>query len=394
MPLQRYYPREILTPPDQCGEERPACHNCVDRETECAYGLAQPRVQFSSSQTSPVTGSRHPSQLSTRGQHLPLRTAGGTDLAADSTITRMEEFQLLLYYMNHTVETMSNGSDVDVWRKAVPEQAVHHEFLMDGLLALSALHFASNHLDVRWRYVEFASRYQASALRKYTKALQGVTESNGHALFAYAIITMILALAFTTMHKDTTSNPIDDLVSFFRLLQGVGTVNRVSGAHLKEGPFQALWDLEPADKKVELQPDIATALKKLEQRAKTFPEQDYPDRRQVYLSSIKRLDHVFRCLETSKNLRHIMAWPAQVESDLLAYLRDGDPMARLIFLHYGVLLLRAHDRWWARDFGSRLTKDLAASLCALGPEWALSTEWARACVASLANGTSAVHVRK
>lgn len=156
----------------------------------------------------------------------------------------MEEFQLLVYYMNHTVETMSNGSDVDVWRKAVPEQAAHHEFLMDGLLALSALHFAFNHLDVRWRYVEFASRYQASALRKYTKALQGVTESNGHALFAYAIITMIPALAFTTIHKDMTSNPIDDSISFFRLLQGVGTVDRMSGVHLKEGPFQALWDLD------------------------------------------------------------------------------------------------------------------------------------------------------
>jgi hypothetical protein len=86
---------------------------------------------------------------------------------------------------------------------------------MDGLLTLAALHFASNHPAARWRYVEYASRYQASALRKYTVALQIVTESNSHALFAYATITMILAVAFAIVHKKgTSSTSTDDMISF------------------------------------------------------------------------------------------------------------------------------------------------------------------------------------
>ena len=204
---------------------------------------------------------------------------------------------------------MSNGPDVDVWRKAIPEEASHHEFLMDGLLALAALHSASNHLAARWRYVEFASRYQASALRKYTMALQTVTGSNSHALFAYAIVTMILALAFTTVHRDgTISTSIDDMIAFFRLLQGIGAVNHVSGAHLSKGPFSALWDLEPGeDESVELRIDVAIALGALVHRAENYTEQESTDRGQVYLSSIERLEHVFRRLETSQNLRHIVA---------------------------------------------------------------------------------------
>ncbi|KAF3041713.1 hypothetical protein E8E12_006707 [Didymella heteroderae] len=299
--------------------------------------------------------------------------------------------ELLFYYMNSTVETMSNGPDVDVWRKAIPEEASRHEFLMDGLLGLAALHFASNHPAARWKYVEYASRYQASALRKYAFALQSVTESNSHAVFAYAIITMILALAFATVHRDgTSSTSIDDMISFFRLLQGIGAVNHVSGANLSKGPFSALWDLEHGeDQNVELRSGVATALDALMQRAQRYANEESSGRSQVYLSSIERLEHVFRRLETSQNLRHIMAWPSGVKSDLLEYMLDGDPMARLIFLHYGVLLVHAHDRWWAKGFGMRLTEDLAASLCALSPDWASSTEWARTCAKSRAEQAGA-----
>lgn len=67
-----------------------------------------------------------------------------------------------------------------------------------------------------------------------------------------------------------------------------------------------------------------------------------------------------------------------VEGNLLQYLVDGGPMARSNFFHYGLLLLYAHVLWRARGFGKCLVKDVAASLCALNPDWAASTEWAEA----------------
>lgn len=307
----------------------------------------------------------------------------------------MEELRLVFFYMNYTIETVSNGDDVGVWRDAIPKEASHHLFLMDGLLALSALHFATTQIYAHTRYVGIASHYQGSALRKYTNALHSVTEDNGNALFAYAIITMILALAFTTIHEGTTcTTSTEDMITFSRLLHGIGTVNRVSRAHIRKGPFLALYDFERAeDARSELQPDVANALTELVQRAEKIAQQQYPSRRQVYLSSIEQLDRVFRRPRTSQDLRHIIAWPAVVESNLLQYLDDGDAMAQLIFLHYGVLLLRVHDRWWGRNLGLRLIEDLAASLCALGPDWDSSVKWARACAASVvASVASTIHV--
>jgi hypothetical protein len=85
-----------------------------------------------------------------------------------------------------------------------------------------------------------------------------------------------------------------------------------------------------------------------------------------------------------------MAWLSGVQSNLLEYhLLDDDPVARLIFLHYGVLLLHAHDRWWAKGFGVRLVKDLATSLRMLSSDWAVPTEWAEACATSLVEKSSA-----
>jgi hypothetical protein len=287
--------------------------------------------------------------------------------------------------MNTTAETISNGSDVEVWRKAIPEEASRHEFLMDGLLAISSLNFASEHPEVRWRYIEFAGRYQESGLRKYTQALQQVTEDNSHSLFAYAIVTMILALAFTTMHEESTRpSSVDDMTSFFRLLQGVGAINLASRTCLKEGPFQAMWNLNPMEGEiVDLRPDAANALGQLQQRAEKLAALESPEKSRIYLTSIERLDHVFRHVETSQNLRHIMAWPAMVSKELLEYLRSGDPMAQLIFLHYGVLLLRAHDRWWGRGFGLRFIVELATSLSSIDTDWASATEWPKSCATSM-----------
>lgn len=295
----------------------------------------------------------------------------------------MEELQLLVHYMNATAKTLSIKSDLEVWTKVVPEEASQHDFLMDGLLALSALHFASSDPTGRWRHVEYASHYQASALRKYTLALQSVTERNSHAIFAHSIVTMILALAFTTTHTNAmTVTPVDELTSFFGLLRGVGFVNNVSRTHLREGPFQALWTSDfPQEGKLQLWPDVANAMEELMRQTERVITAENSDRQQVYLSSIERLDCIFKRLRTSHILRDIIAWPALVDRELLDYLRDRDPIAHLIFLYYGVLLLRAHGRWWGRGFGSRLIEHIATSLCVMSGDFSMSVEWARKCAA-------------
>ena len=71
--------------------------------------------------------------------------------------------------------------------------------------------------------------------------------------------------------------------------------------------------------------------------------------------------------------------------DFLAKLKDGEPMALLILLHWGVLLETLSELWWAKNAGKRLVEDVAvllekvaySSSSGCGPKWADAVGWAR-----------------
>lgn len=250
---------------------------------------------------------------------------------------------------------------------------------MDGLLALSSLHFAFEHPDLRARYVEIAIHYQNSGLRKYTEATRHITKTNSHAIFAYSVITFIMSLAFATVGQDLfESSYTDSIASSFELLQGVGAVDGVTSEYIQDGYFKVLWRPDPSDEHPpKSRADAEAALSKLRQRAHDIAKYLEPGRLEIYLSSIERLEVAIRLNKKATFLRYIMAWPAMIDKGLVGFFKRGDPMTRLIILHYGVLLIDIQELWWGRDYGVRLVEELIASISTINPEWIPWTEWAR-----------------
>jgi hypothetical protein len=249
---------------------------------------------------------------------------------------------------------------------------------MDGLLALSALHMAVKHPESRQKYTAIALNYQNEGLRRYTNALTHVTRDNGHALFAYAVIIPVLALAFPSADPQTdASDCYKSLASMCELLQGVGVVNRTIGDSLRFGKFEPLFLEFPTLFGTKgANPDAASAMSKLRERAGIVAKYVRQDKLPVYNSGIEGLELVFESVAKSNHIGPIMAWPTMVQKQLLDFFKEEDPMAQLIFLHYGVLLLYVHDRWWGRNIGTKLIHGLTASLSNIDPEWASWTSWA------------------
>jgi hypothetical protein len=76
-------------------------------------------------------------------------------------------------------------------------------------------------------------------------------------------------------------------------------------------------------------------------------------------------------------LGHIIGWPTTVGEKLLELFKEGDPMAQLIFVYYGGLLLYTRDRWWGSNTGYRLINSLSRSVSEKNPDWVDLTQWAR-----------------
>jgi hypothetical protein len=241
---------------------------------------------------------------------------------------------------------------------------------MDGILALSALHFAHENVDSRWEYTELAIHYQNSALRRYQSTLKSITDSNRGAMFAFSILLNILALAFPNVDpKPALSSYTASVITLMELLRGIGLVLRPDDS-IRHGKFEALFRPFLREQPPPVPSDeITNALSALRNRADNIKDPDDEARHKAYLSGIESLEISFGFMRTSNHLSHVIAWPTMVAKELLQLYKQGDPMARLIFIHYGVLLLHTRDRWWGINTGACLVENLARDMCVKNPEW-------------------------
>jgi hypothetical protein len=290
----------------------------------------------------------------------------------------------MMYYTTSTYETVAHDeTDINVWRKVVPEEAVLHDFLMDGLLALSAFHFASQNPNLQWQYTEIGIQYQSSGLQKYRYALERVTDDNSAALFAFSMIINVLALALPNVYPgSTTSSHAEGLMSMLDLVRGVGLMyhdNEMRNIASRRADFSGLFQSVYRDTQdFTLREDVVHALQKLRERADSIAEFVGSQQKRAYTAGISSLEEAFKRTCAARHIGSAIAWPGTMHDDeLLKLYKDNDPMAQFIFLHYAVLLLYAQDRWWGRDTGIKLVEHLSSALHDIDPAWMNWTQWAR-----------------
>lgn len=120
---------------------------------------------------------------------------------------------------------LSNPSKPDtlrLWQDHLVKLAFKHDFLMRGILAVAAYHYAYDRPDRRDEYALIASRHQSLALSSFQEALQRVDESNCHALFGFSCLIIIMTFASSTKSKSTDFNT--DVLQWFHLLRGAKIV--------------------------------------------------------------------------------------------------------------------------------------------------------------------------
>ncbi|KAH7090303.1 hypothetical protein FB567DRAFT_626303 [Paraphoma chrysanthemicola] len=360
----------------KCGEEVPICRNCNNRRVQCIYKSSHAQIEYVSNGSSPDIRSQAP----TPGPSAACFCGHVCPNASPTNVTRTEELHLYAHYISSASCTMSNGSnDLRIWQNVIPEEAVQHEFLVDGLLSLSSLHFAEQNPASRLHYTEIAMIYQNSALNGYKKTLNNISSKNRGAIFAFSVLLNVLVIAFPNVCPTSAdSSHEESVVLLIELLQGLQIILQTPNVFQEElakyEPFvsryrRATEPLKPGG-------HVANALSSL--RARADCHADNIERHTAYLSGIESLEVAFRSIQNDPEyLGHILGWPVTVRAKLLVLFKQRDPMAILIFIHYGVLLLHARHRWWAKNTGICLIESLAQYVTSNHPDWTGTTQWAR-----------------
>ncbi|KEY71325.1 hypothetical protein S7711_05916 [Stachybotrys chartarum IBT 7711] len=371
----------------KCDEQRPICGNCSFGLRNCSYQ----HPQSSTSTQHPTAtatldlgfSSSPPHEFACQPNQLPLPAISNAVRDPDRD-RRREELYLMHYYSTFTVHTLKNNgqdNELRLWQIDFPREALKHEYLMDGLLMITSLHLAHAEPSNRDKHKATAMRYQSAGLVGFREALANMDAENLSAVFLFA--TLVVLAAFTLPPATThgaSATATDRLISIIELLRGVPLVigpfwERVDLGIIKP-VFQAFENPSPSSESTPTS-DYTRATPILRERVDHIGKYVGPERCRVYHSAINHLDKSFRESEAHDTMAHIVAWPLTVGSELATLLQQADPMAQLIWIHYGVLFLHVQDRWWANGFGSSLVQDLSEAVRSVDEDWYTLTQWAR-----------------
>lgn len=324
----------------------------------------------SSSTTSPASST--PSSLPHSPSLAGSPSSGKLDIA---------DLELLHHYMTWTYKTLPSGATTDqheIWQTRVVQLGFQHEFLLRGILAVSALHLAYMVPTRRETLALHASTHQSEAIQLFHKALDHVNTSNCVALFAFSCIIVVLTFAAPKPSTDNNTGIQKEILDWFHMVRGCNSVlqtqwETVSQSFLapllKKGMMHETAPSHSVRDTVHI-----TGLLRL---CSTDSLSQDTEAANVYALTIHELLNSFTQVTILVERKQdfvpvIFVWPITIPQAYLIYLGERRPEAMVILAHYAALLRRVDDQWYMEGWAKYLVKQIDS---ALGEEWKTWLAW-------------------
>lgn len=244
----------------------------------------------------------------------------------------------------------------DIFQLHIPRLAFKYEFLLRGLLSVSALHLSYLNPILKAEYDLKASTHQDKALASFQEVLPLVDESNCHALFAFSCL--LLPIAFATSSRDLASQePRTDLFDWIYLLRGGHSILLLRREAIKNGVFEPM--LVNMSYNEVSDPFVFTDAKRIADLFKLCHQMDDEEMSQACTLAVHTLLSTFiQAAQLRKRGEGFvipsLVWPVHLSPKFLDLLSERKAEALIILAHYCVLMdWGAHaDTWflegWAR----------------------------------------------
>ncbi|KAJ5717388.1 hypothetical protein N7488_003034 [Penicillium malachiteum] len=358
----------------KCDEVLPKCSLCKRRKLECNYPPDPDNPDSPSTRDGSETGARTP----------------GSDRSMQ---TRMVEMRLWHQYLTSTYLGLSrDGLSAHHLSMTIPQMAIAHPYLLDSILALTALHLASVETGNSQTWLEEAMRYQSQTCAGLSKVIPEITqEQYGPALVA-SVFIMLYAQGFPVISPDTSAvDGLEKVMEVRRLISGcamlfkeiteLGIEGELEGwlsspdteEILDSRSHNAFAPVEDNEKLFDLHKKIMSSLDQLGSTIKgdTSPNQT------IFKSTWQFLHQAIEPWPKIGGHGGVIAWPLFVTDEFISLVRDGDWLARILFLHYASAMRLMCNRWYVRDWGRRLVLATVQPLEEIPAMWIDTISWMR-----------------
>ena len=148
------------------------------------------------------------------------------------------DLELLHNYCTATCFTLhSDPVQRRLWQINVVQTAFSFEFVMRGVLALSALHLAHLHLEKKDFHISLAREHNQTSLHEPMTILPNITPENCNGLYIFSILTAFYAIASPRMPEDFLIVEETGIAPWLMMVRGTTTISDSSKQTLDSGPF-------------------------------------------------------------------------------------------------------------------------------------------------------------
>lgn len=247
-----------------------------------------------------------------------------------------------------------------VWRVEVPRIAFSYEFVMHGILALSALHLAQ-YSDQKAFYISQGLALHQSGLRVATTMLPHVNKDNCAALWIFNAITCLVSLASPRRREDILLVGQNSIAEWLQLLRGTQSMIQISEAHLSAGPLSTMFlaGRQRSAMRERHANDPSPEATQLERLTRQITDSTTnPAHLKDYLHAIKELRASFNVAYAPNfhtyESADVFVWLFHITDAYLALLTQRTPESLVIFAHFCVVLKRFDSTWYISGWSNHL----------------------------------------
>ncbi|KAL4901097.1 hypothetical protein BDW74DRAFT_187937 [Aspergillus multicolor] len=349
----------------KCDERQPICSNCAAAERACGYGSRSlrtvppvlPRARAHSALRSSILSSASPE--SPAGDSSPTPST-----KQPVNLLHIELFHNLYTKIRPTFDPNRSipwlGDDMDF--------SMMTPYLMNELLAFSALHLSTKCPNQRAYFRYHAAELQTNALSLFKASSANVTKENCVPIFVFAAALGIHMLADTLIYREgDLPDFLDRYVHFFRVYHGVRTIVGKAADVIPDTP------LGPA---FEMGKELYRFTGSLGPTCESLLDMIYTaklgkDVTAIYKQAIESLQSCLNVIEKWNSERHVginavTTWPILMDIQFGEFLAQRRPEALVILAHYACLLHRFRHFWLFGDSGAWIIGQVGGYL---GGEW-------------------------
>lgn len=269
-------------------------------------------------------------------------------------------------------------ADHYTWQVILPQKALDHEFLLNGILALASLHIASTlEAPAALSYIDTALQYHNMAFGPYRESIDNLTPMNCDAVFGHSIITTVIGITLPrlTAEREQSSNMTENIIVVFELLKGVSKIMNISRPWMKTRLFTSRSEYFKMEPK-RLEPDTDSALSRLDMLNDSIPAINDTEHHRINKGAIFLLRQCFGRFADYKDAGSVLAWLAAVDKEFVHSLRRRHSFPIMILMHWSVLLDQLDGQmWWATNSGKALVSELLTVLPHGDFQWDNSRLW-------------------